>query len=333
MMIMSSLRQAFAWGAGACLALGVAASAAASPAQQGVVATVGGLDITVQEFQTAFNTVARQKLYHSNATPERMAELQQETLDGLILDRLLSAEAERRGIAPDTAAVERQLAVYEERYKGSAKWAEQRAATLPKLRAHLERDSIRKGLEASIREVKEPTEAELRAFYAANPQAFTEPSRDHVSVILLKVDPSSPVPVWDASREEAVRLYSQIKGGADFAELARLRSADGSAANGGDMGYLHKGMLSEEAQAVVDALAPGQVAEPVRVLQGYALLKLHGRSEPVVHGLDRVRERAVQLYKRDTGAKRWSEFTQKLLSDSDVKVLVTFARPQGASTK
>ncbi len=300
---------------------------------EGVVAMVHGQPIMMAEWQAAFRESAPRKLYHVDASPDRVAELGREVLDELIDRRLVVREAKRRGIQPDPAAVDEQVAAYEKQYAGSEQWASMRERVLPNLREFLGGETLVSQLEAQVKVVPDPTEEELLAYYQSNLDAFTEPVRQRVSVIMLQVDPSATTETWKAARDEAARLKEMLLKGADFAELAKLHSSDRSAAEGGDMGYLHEGMLAQEAEDVLAKLSPGEISDPVQILQGVALLKLVERSEQTVHPLDRVRERAVQLYKREQGEKRWAELMQTLRASPDVKVLVSFESSGAAPGK
>ncbi|PTD97210.1 peptidylprolyl isomerase [Pseudothauera lacus] len=98
--------------------------------------------------------------------------------------------------------------------------------------------------------------------------------------------------VSDAEAESRIRgLYERvILGGADFAELARNHSADLSAANGGELGWIYPGDTVPDFERAMDALAPGQVSEPVRSPFGWHLIKVHERR---VQDVSEERKRAM----------------------------------------
>jgi len=140
-----------------------------------------------------------------------------------------------------------------------------------------------------------------------------------VSLILLKVDPSSPSKVWPEAADEAADIVDRIRKGADFAELARIHSGDKSAENGGDMGYLHIGMLSKPAQDVLNLMKPGEVSEPVMLLQGVAIFRLEGVQPAQLNPLEKVKKRAKQLWTRENGEKAWSDLIARLRSQVTIK--------------
>ncbi len=298
-------------------------AAVAQPPQtpQPVFATVGTTIISAAEYDAAYAVAQRNRFYHRKAPAAEVQALKREVGDQLINRILLAEEATRRNIAPDHKRIESQLQGYERRYGASPQWPRMKAEMLPALTAELEQRSRIERLEAQVREVALPDEAVLRAFYDENREKFMEPERVKVSVILLKVDPSSPKAAWEQAREEAAAIRGRLARGADFAELARLHSADGSAEKGGDMGYLHRGMLPKPVQDAVDKLAPGGLSEPITVLEGIALLRVDDRKAARQRDFDDVRERAEQLWRREASDAAWDDFLARLRSATAVQVV------------
>ncbi|PWC31913.1 peptidyl-prolyl cis-trans isomerase [Azospirillum sp. TSO22-1] len=298
---------------------------------EAVIAKVNAEPITLMELETVLSRSARASFYHGQVSPERLAELRQKVLGEIITERLVLAEARKRGIAPDEAAVEARIAAFEQQYKDSPQWPQIREQALPQLRAKMRENSLRARLEAQAREVPAPTEAQLKAFYDKNIPSFTEPQRTRVSAILLKVDPSAPRATWDAAKQEAERIRARLLKGESFADLAAMHSADPSSKNGGDMGYLHRGMLAGEVEESLDKLPVGELSEPILMLQGYGVFKMTERKAPQVRKLDEVRERAAELYRRNTGEKRWTEMTEKLRREAKIWIDEPFKPKQSAA--
>ena len=67
-----------------------------------------------------------------------------------------------------------------------------------------------------------------------------------------------------------------VAGQADFAALARDNSEDGSAKDGGDLGWTSTGMFVPEFEQVMNQLAPGQIADPLVSRFGVHLLQVMG---------------------------------------------------------
>ncbi|HEX5803657.1 MAG TPA: peptidylprolyl isomerase [Azospira sp.] len=69
-------------------------------------------------------------------------------------------------------------------------------------------------------------------------------------------------------------LRDRLVHGGDFAELARLYSQDGSAAKGGDLGWLYPGDTVPEFERVMDRLQPKELSEPTKSPFGYHLIEV-----------------------------------------------------------
>jgi len=140
-----------------------------------------------------------------------------------------------------------------------------------------------------------------------------------VSIILLRVDPSAPD--FDAARMKGEDLVKQLREGADFAELAKLHSGDAETVQqGGDMGYLHGGMLSPLAQESVSKLKPGEISDPVGMMEGMAIFKLADRKDAKLNSFDAVKPRARELYLIDEGERAWKLLIAKLKKSTPIEV-------------
>ena len=147
-----------------------------------------------------------------------------------------------------------------------------------------------------------------------------EPEKLRLSVIMLKVDPSSPKAAWDKARSEATALRKRIAAGEDFGALARKYSGDHTAKDGGDMGYLHRGMLPDGVDKVAEGLKRGEVSEPVSLLEGVSLLKLVERKPSEQRAFADVKARAGELWQRDEAEKRWKSFLVDLRKATPIRV-------------
>jgi peptidyl-prolyl cis-trans isomerase SurA len=96
----------------------------------------------------------------------------------------------------------------------------------------------------------------------------------HARHILIK---TSEIVSEDDARQRLLALRERILQGADFAELARLNSEDGTAANGGDLGWVYPGDTVPEFERAMNALAPGEVSQPVRTPFGYHVIQVEAR--------------------------------------------------------
>lgn len=124
------------------------------------------------------------------------------------------------------------------------------------------------------------------------PAAVTQTRSRH---ILLR---PSPQLSEAAARDRLLGYRAQIQAGqAEFAELARQHSQDGSAAQGGDLGWASPGMFVPEFEQFMNRLAPGQVGEPLVSRFGVHLIEVLERRR--VETSQREQREAVRGLLRD----------------------------------
>jgi len=123
--------------------------------------------------------------------------------------------------------------------------------------------------------------------------------KTHARHILIKT--SEIVSETDA-KNRIIQLKERVDNGANFAELARLHSEDGSASKGGDLGWLSPGETVPEFERAMDALKPGEISVPVKSPFGWHLIQvLERRSEDV------SKERQTLMARQEIRARKADE--------------------------
>ncbi len=130
--------------------------------------------------------------------------------------------------------------------------------------------------------------------------SFRTPERVKVRHILLKTDgkPASEEPKIKAKAED---LLKQIRGGADFAALAKKNSEDtGSAANGGEYpGLVTRGQTVPEFEKAAFSLKPGQTSDLVKTQYGYHIIQVLQHEDARLRPFEEAKsELAVQAKKQ-----------------------------------
>ena len=283
-------------------------------------AKVGKETISWMDYEYEYRKEVSAKFYHGKPTEAQLASFQREVGEQLVTNALLVQEAKRRKIKPDGDYVKQQLQQFEDRFKNDPKWPEARPRVLPVVTKRFEGESLRSKLEEAVRNVPVPDEKRLREYYAAHPDKFTTPPQPKVSVILLRMDPSSDETEWQKATEQANDLVKRLRAGGDFAEMARQYSGDVTADKGGDMGYLHGGMLPGLPEQIVNALKPGEISEPVRLLEGVAIFRLDDRLPSVTNSFDEVKQRVSDLLVKELSSKAWDTLIANLRKNAVIKI-------------
>ncbi len=130
-------------------------------------------------------------------------------------------------------------------------------------------------------------------------------TQQHARHILLRVGPQQ---TEDAARARLADMKRRLQAGqADFASLARASSQDGSAAEGGDLGWSNPGQFVPEFEEVLESLQPGQISDPIVSRFGVHLIQLIERRQYAL-GAREQREMArglVRERKMDEAYRTW----------------------------
>ena len=129
-------------------------------------------------------------------------------------------------------------------------------------------------------------------------------SQSHVRHILIKLSEVT-------SEAEAQRKLSNIKerldNGADFVDMARTNSEDGSAPNGGDLGWVNPGDTVPQFEKVMNELKLNEISAPVRTPFGFHVIQvLERRSQDVTNEAKRIKARQeIRARKADESYQDW----------------------------
>lgn len=144
---------------------------------------------------------------------------------------------------------------------------------------------------ARLRGQAQPTEQELRQYYATNGSRYRTPAAAQVQHILIKSEPGAPAAADAAAKSKAESIVAQLRGGADFAQVARANSEDpSSAGNGGDMGWVEKGQTVDAFEQAIFSVPLNTISDPIRTQEyGYHIVKVTERREDRVRPFEEVR--------------------------------------------
>jgi peptidyl-prolyl cis-trans isomerase D len=123
--------------------------------------------------------------------------------------------------------------------------------------------------------VPQVSDAEVEAAYQERLREFEQPERRRVSHVLVRVATVGGGGAEDAARAKAEAALARIKGGADFAQVAREVSEDqATALRGGELGIVARGEMLAPFEELTFGLKQGEVGGPVRTAYGYHVVKV-----------------------------------------------------------
>jgi peptidyl-prolyl cis-trans isomerase C len=254
------------------------------PAQlPAVLARVNGESIERWELEQAVRTVEAQA--GSAVPPDKRDQVLRGVLDELVAYHLLIQESQARKMAVPEADVIAQLKEVRGGFPDEQKFQQALAAqglSLEQLRKKTRMTlQIVKIIDTEITPTIKVPDAEVSAFYKSNLARFAQGETVHASHILLAVPQNAAPGLKQQAKAKAEQILKEVRGGGDFAKLARENSQDqGSAANGGDLGFFPKQQMDPAFEAAAFSTKPGAVSGVVETPFGFHVIKVHERRAP-----------------------------------------------------
>ncbi len=145
-----------------------------------------------------------------------------------------------------------------------------------------------------------PSDADVQTAYDANKSRFILPRQYQLAQIFIAVPTGSAKTVEDQARKKLQDLRTQTaRPRADFAGLARQNSQDRATADkGGELGWVQESQLTPEIRSVVAGMQEGAISDPVRMADGWHLLKLIGTRPASTAPLADVRANLVDALRK-----------------------------------
>jgi foldase protein PrsA len=246
-----------------------------------VVATVGKGEITRQEWLN-----------------ELESRYGKDVLRDMIDQKVINEMAAKYKIKVSEDDVEREYRILQTTYSSPS---ENKKTTEKKWKEQIRNSLLQE--EILTRDVK-VSEKEMKDYFEQNKELFTIPTAYHLSHIIVK------------SSDEAEKAIKELSQGSSFSALAMERSIEEFSANeGGDIGYIMDGeeRYPSEYLHAAKTLKKGAWSEPIKVEQGYAIVKLEGEMKGKKYSYKDVKQqvrREIALEQMKTSASTttfWEE--------------------------
>lgn len=156
-------------------------------------------------------------------------------------------------------------------------------------------------------------DATLKQQYDQQKSKFVKPEEREASHILVAVGKNADAAAQKAALAKAEGIEKELKAGKDFATLAKSDSDDlGSKAQGGDLGWLEKGVTDPAFEAALFAMKKGEVSDPVKSDDGYHIIFLRDVRPESVRSFDEVKSELARKYLDEQREHAYSDVSGKL---------------------
>ncbi|NVK39865.1 MAG: peptidylprolyl isomerase [Oceanospirillaceae bacterium] len=239
-------------------------------------------DIIMQSELDNRTSLIRSQLAASQTRLPSDEVLRKQVLDRLILDSIQLQIAEEQGIKVS----DRQLnqAIEQIASRNGMSLEQFREALIAEGQDYASaREQIRNELllsqvqQSNVNRRIRVSEQEVQNFLdSAQGQQATSPDYLLSNILIAVQDQATPEMLREAENK-AVNIYQQLRGGANFAEMAVANSNAQNALNGGDLGWRKASELPEVIATIAGTLEKGEFSKPVRISSGFIIVQLRDR--------------------------------------------------------
>jgi peptidyl-prolyl cis-trans isomerase C len=287
-------------------------------------AVVNGVVIPQQEYakelESHLERFSQQGLQLSD---EQMKKLKNDVLESLIDREILYQESQKSGIKVDEKIIDAQLSVVKKRFPSENEY--KNALSTMKLSENDIKKQIKKGLaikgliDTRITQKVVITDKESKAFYDANPNLFKQPEQVKAGHILIKVEAGADEQKKTEADKKIKEVQKKLKGGQDFAALAKEYSEDVSSANGGDLGYFSRGQMVKPFEDQAFGMKPNEVSDIVETRFGYHLIKVYDKKPEKILAYGDVKGLLTERMQQEKAEQKTAMYIVELKKDAKIE--------------
>ncbi|MEP7068413.1 MAG: peptidylprolyl isomerase [Usitatibacter sp.] len=269
-----------------------------------IVAVVNDEVITQNDLAERVGLVVRQLQRQGGQLPANDV-LSRQILERMINDLLQAQLAKETGIKVDDATLDKTI----------ERIAQENNLAMPEFRAALDRDGVRyprfrEDIRNEIllsrlreREVENTivvTDAEVETELARESREASSDSEFRLSHVLVLVPAQASAEQIEQRRKRALLALSELRRGANFAQVAATYSDAPDAMQGGNLGWRPSARLPSLFLETLEKLQPGDVSDIMRSPNGFHILKLlEKRGKAAAAGVQQTHVRHILLRARD----------------------------------
>jgi len=256
---------------------------------------------------------------------QQLMEQRRDLLRSLIDKQLLLSKGKELGINGETEVIKRLDEMRKQYHMDSMeelqKAAEAQGVSWEDLKQQI-RDTVitQEVISEEVGQHIQIAPSEIREYYNAHRQEFVRPEEVKLSEILITTpNPDDAAQVAEAQKK-AEGVEARLKGGADFATVARADSGGPTAQEGGRLGDYKRGDLPKVMEDATFDLKAGQFTAPIRTKQGWLILEVTEHNQGGVAPLDEVQNEIQEKVGYSKMEPAMREYLAKLRDEAAIDV-------------
>jgi parvulin-like peptidyl-prolyl isomerase len=253
-----------------------------------VLVSFRGGEITLEEFNKAWDDPDNRNKYKTKG----------KLLENMLKERILVQRARQIGLEEDENVSSQIKAAIEQIRKEEEE----------KIKISIQQPLIDAATKVEIYDKVKLSEEEIEEYYKENKEDFIKEEEYHLRHILVE------------TQEEAEAVLEKIRGGADFAELAKQRSLCPSGEKGGDLGFITRGMTIKPFEDAAFVLKTGEISEVVKTEFGYHIIKLEEISPERQKTLEEAKVEIEYILLPEKQQNAFTEWLSSLKDEYNVQI-------------
>ena len=290
-----------------------------------VLARVNGEEIGRWEFDVAVKRMEQRA--GGPLPPEKRDEILRGVLDQLVAYHLLAQESRKRNLDVTDADVDKRMTEIRGGFPTEDAFKQGIAAqgvTVDQLRTQTRTSmQVQKVIDTAVASQVSVADSDVEGFYKQNIDRFKQGESVHASHILIGVPQNATPEQKTQARTKAQTVLTRIRGGADFATVARSESQDpGSAQNGGDLGFFTKGQMTPAFEDAAFKLKTGAVSGVVETPFGFHIIKVSEKKAPHTATLVEAGPQIKNFLLQGQREAKLEQFIEQVKATSKIEILI-----------
>ncbi len=280
-----------------------------------VIVVVNDEVLTQREFDRAFAPVEAEfkKNLQGEELKERLEEARKYFLENIVNSKLAVSLAKQDKVEIDEAVLQERINKVKGYYDTNEEFLQalnEKGTNLSEFEKEVrEKMLAQKILEKEVSSKINVTPSEIQEVYGKNKDKFVVPEGVKVRGIMVR---KKEVSSQNEERRKIDAILEEVKGGRDFAELAKEKSEGPYADRGGDMGFVARGSVLKEIEDAVFPLKKGEISPVVETKIGYHIFLAEQIEEPRTLELKEVSDYIKeQIFNRKFGQELSKWFADK----------------------
>jgi len=164
------------------------------------------------------------------------------------------------------------------------------------------------------------TEEEIGEYYNKHRDQYEGKEAVHIKEIMLTVPEQAGKAARAKIKENAHNLLRSIKAGESFEEVAAKYSQGGAAKDGGDIGFVERGIIIPELEAVAFGLSVGEVSNVIESENGFYIIKIVDKRGAGIKSLEMVRQEIKAKIENEKMERKYEEWISSVRKKSHIDI-------------